>query len=167
MTIKNLLVKIIQIVTVALLIQTPLLADVYKWVDENGQINYSDRPQTPTAKKISKFKKQTKKTIPQSDSDSKSDANLESESESDFETTKEEKETAEKKDEKAAEVKKPTISKKEKRRLCKEGRDDYKKISSRGRMREISKKGEYTYLSEKQRQKRLASAKKKQRKYCR
>ena len=156
MTIKNLLVKIIQIATVTLLIQAPLFADVYKWVDKNGQINYSDQPQTPTAKKLSTFKTKTKKPAPQNNSDSKSDTKPEAE-----------KETTEQKDEKAAEVKKPTISKKEKRRLCKEGRDDYKKISSRGRMREINKKGEYTYLSEKQRQKRLAAAKKKQRKYCR
>ena len=157
MTIKNLLVKIIQIATVTLLIQAPLFADVYRWVDKNGQVNYSDQPQTPTAKKLSKFKTKTKKSIPESPPKSEAEATTEAE----------DKESTETKNKKAAKAKKPKISKKEKRRLCKEGRDDYKKISSRGRMREVNKKGEYTYLSEKQRQKRLAAAKKKQNKHCR
>lgn len=163
MTIKNVLIKIIQIATAVLLIQAPLSADVYKWVDKNGQINYSDQPQTSSAKKISKYKTQTKKSIPQNDSDSKSG----SKSEAEKTTEAADKESTEARDKETAEAEKPKTSKKEKRRLCKEGREDYKKISSRGRMREINKKGEYTYLSEKQRQKRLASAKKKQRKYCR
>ena len=59
------------------------------------------------------------------------------------------------------------ISKKEKRALCNEAKSDVAGISSRGRMREINKKGEYVYLDDKQRLKRLNAAKKKQRKYCR
>jgi hypothetical protein len=89
------------------------------------------------------------------------------EMEEDAKAKAQEKDVTQESDKKPTKAEKPKISKKEKRRLCKEGREDYKKISSRGRMREINKKGEYTYLSEKQRQKRLAAAKKKQRKYCR
>ncbi len=162
MTIKTLSVKIISIITIGLLIQTPLFAKVYRWVDENGQVNYSDQAGNTSAQRMDIDESQTSKPIPTKSTEAKEGTKKEgSEENSTQESAKEEA------DKKPVKAEKPKISKKEKRRLCKEGREDYKKISSRGRMREINKKGEYTYLSEKQRQKRLSAAKKKQRKYCR
>ena len=157
MTIKTLSIKIISIITIVLLIQTPLFAKVYRWVDKNGQVNYSDQAGGTSAKRMDIDESKPSKPVPTKSTETEESAKAEDQ----------EKDVTQESDKKPTKAEKPKISKKEKRRLCKEGREDYKKISSRGRMREISKKGEYTYLSEKQRQKRLAAAKKKQRKYCR
>ena len=64
-------------------------------------------------------------------------------------------------------MKEVPVPKKEKRKLCNEAKSDIASINSRGRMREISKDGEYAYLTEEQKQQRLSAAKKKQREYCR
>jgi len=141
-------------VSLSLLLQATAVASVYKWVDEKGQVHYGAQPGNTGAERVTIRKNET--TAPRTVK------------------TKEEGEQAEDgekaTDPAAAEAKKPEepkISKKEKRRLCNEAKTDIATISSRGRMREINKKGEYIYLSEKQRQKRLSAARKKQRKYCR
>ena len=133
-----------------LLSQTPAYSGIYKWVDDNGVMHYSDQPNKPNAKEfkieeISTTKPRTVKTK-KDDSEIKND-NQVAPKETEFET--------------------PKISKTEKRRLCKQAKSDISGISSRGRMREVNAKGEYIYLSEKQRQKRLSAAKKKKREYCR
>ena len=163
---KKMILKITLIATLGLFIQTPLLAGVYKWVDEAGQVHYGERPGNTGAERV---KIQNTKSTPVIDVADK-------ESESGKKTVTENSEnTSENTSEKPGDnlvnepevTKKPDISKKERNRLCKEGKGDYETISSRGRMREINKKGEYTYLTEKQRQQRLAAAKKKIKKYCR
>ena len=143
-----------------LLIQTPIHAGVYKWVDENGQVHYGERPGNPASERVKIRQNET--TAPRTIKKTEADGEKTAEGES-----------AEKTDEKPAEpvVEAPLvpekISKKEKRSLCNEAKGDIAAISSRGRMREINEKGEYSYLGEKQRQKRLAAARKKQSKYCR
>lgn len=125
-------------------------AGVYKWTDENGLVHYGEEPGSSDAETVQ---------IRQNETTTRRPVN-----EAAVETiTKSKDETTEKK---ASEAEKPTISKKEKQRLCQEGKNDYATISGRGRMREINKKGEYIYLTEEQRQQRLAAAKEKQRKYC-
>jgi len=157
MTIKAFSVKIILIVTIGLLVQTPLFAKVYRWVDKNGQVNYSDQVGNTAAQRMDIDESKTNKPTPTKNKETEEGEKVKNA----------EKDSTQESAEEPTKAEKPKISRKEKRRLCKEGREDYKKISSRGRMREINKKGEYTYLSEKQRQKRLTAAKKKQRKYCR
>lgn len=170
MTIKTLLLKITLIATVGFIFQTPSLAGVYKWVDENGQVHYGERPGNTAAERVTIRNTQTNKPVVTEDeqtnkgSETKKDANAEASKEGAEEGTEE---LGKKPVKEPVKAEKPGISAKEKKRLCKEGKEDYKKISSRGRMREKSKSGEYTYLSEKQRQQRLAAAKKKQQKYCR
>ncbi len=133
--------------SLCLILQTPSYAGVYKWVDQDGQVHYGDKPANPDADKISIRKNDT--TKPRA-------------------INKDEKKPDDKKIEQTAtEPKKVEISKKEKRQLCKEATNDITSITSRGRMREINTKGEYSYLSEKQRQQRLSAAKKKQGKFCR
>ena len=131
--------------------QQPLYSGVYKWEDENGQIHYSDQPDNPDAEKFTLRKNTTTEARPVN-SDDQNDADIVEE-----------------------ESKKPAVpemvevepSKKEKRKLCNEAKSDIEAILSRGRMREVNKKGEYIYLPEEQRQKRLSAARKKQREYCR
>ncbi|MFV2004880.1 MAG: DUF4124 domain-containing protein [Gammaproteobacteria bacterium] len=131
--------------------QPSLQATVYKWEDDNGQIHYSDQPNKPDAEKFSIRKNTT--TSPRPVNTTEQDTE---------ETTKKEaKEPAE------PELVEVDFSKKEKKQFCNEAKNDIAAISSRGRMREINKNGEYVYLSEEQRQQRLSAARKKQREYCR
>ena len=150
-----------------LILSTPLLcvllcwpplsqAAIYKWVDANGQVHYGERPAdgNPSAREMKIHDITTKPRI------SKEDLEIEAINKSEAEAERKKQEALQPK---PVEKKIPPA---EKRRLCKQARDDYAKISSRGRMRERGANGEYTYLTEKQRQQRLAAAKKRQRKYC-
>ena len=137
-----------------LLIQSPSLAGVYKWLDENGQVHYGERPMNADAERIKIRQNETTKPRIAKKAEDEDGKNPDG---------KDDKKTAEK----APEPVEPTIPKKEKRKLCAQAKSDIASISSRGRMREINKKGEYNYLSEKQRQQRLSAAKKKLREYCR
>ncbi len=144
----------------SLLIQTSVHAGVYKWVDENGQVHYGERPGNTASERVTIRKNET--TTPRTVKKAKEDGEKPADGES-----------TENADGKPAEpvAEAPLvpveISKKEKRALCNEAKGNIAAISSRGRMREINKKGEYIYLDDKQRQKRLDAARKKQSKYCR
>ena len=129
-----------------LLIQIPAQAGVYKWVDENGQVQYGDQPVNADAEKITIRQNETTTPRPIKKADD----------------GKNKEETAEKEPE-MVEV---PVPKKEKRKLCNEATGDLAAINGRGRMREINAKGEYNYLTEEQRQQRIAAAKKKQAEYC-
>jgi len=124
---------------------SPLQAGVYKWVDENGQVHYGEQPGNAGAEKV---------TIRQN------------------ETTKPRVIKKDDKENTAKPVKNPAkpeplkVSKKQKRRRCNEAKNDLALIASRGRMRELNKKGEYVYLTDPQKQQRITAAKKKQREFC-
>ena len=142
-----------------LFIYSSSFAGVYKWTDENGQVHYGERPMNADAEKIKIRQNETTKPRIATKAEDEDGKNSDSKNPD----GKDDKKTAEK----APEPVEPTISKKEKRKLCAQAKSDIASISSRGRMREINKKGEYNYLSEKQRQQRLSAAKKKLREYCR
>lgn len=128
---------------------THLHAGVYKWVDESGQVHYGSRPGNSNAETVTIRQNET--TKPRAIKKPEEDEETEKEAEDKAKTE--------------AEV--PQISKKEKRKYCNEAKSDLKVIKSRGRLREIDEKGQYSYLSEKQRQQRISAAKKKQREFCR
>jgi len=152
--IKNTISALIISASLGLLLSTTTTAGVYKWVDENGQVHYGEQPGNTDAQKITIRQNETTKPRV-------------IKSEEDDETKDGEKKPDEAEAKKDKKTEAPSISKKEKRQLCGEAKSDIASISSRGRMREINKKGEYIYLGEKQRQQRLSTARKKQRKYCR
>lgn len=141
-------ISILITTSLILLFQTPSLAGIYKWVDESGQVHYGERPGNAEAEQVTIRKNET--TKPRA---IKSDEDAEGKN-------------TEQAAEEAVKPKEVEIPKKEKRRLCDQATSDITAINSRGRMREINEKGEYTYLSEKSRQQRLAAARKKQKKYC-
>lgn len=133
---------------------------IYKWVDENGQVHYGERPAGSQAEQVHI---RTNETVTRPDSIRKKtdeelaeDAETNKEQEADGETT--------------GEAAKPPVEKVvpqyEKNRLCREGKADYQNISNRGRMREIDAQGNYRYLSDQERNQRIARAKSKMRKYC-
>ena len=144
------LVSIILSAVICLLYQTSSYAGVYKWTDSKGVIHYSDQPNKPNAEKFT-LRQNTTTTPRTIKTDEEGDEEKNTEA-----VTAEPTEPVEKK-----------IPAAEKRKLCNEAKSDITAISSRGRMREVNAKGEYVYLSEKQRQQRISTAKKKQSKYCR
>ncbi|MCK4676223.1 MAG: DUF4124 domain-containing protein [Gammaproteobacteria bacterium] len=143
---KTLITSIIT-TSLCLFFLTPSSAGVYKWVDQDGQIHYGDQPVNPDAEKVNIRKNDTTKprAIKNKEDNSEDKSNKQT----------------------ATEPKEVEIPQKEKNRLCNEAKSDIASITSRGRMREKNAKGEYSYLSEKQRQQRLTAAKKKQREFCR
>lgn len=151
---NKIIISSIIAVSLYVLIQTTANAGVYKWVDENGRVHYGEQPGNTGAERVTIRKNET--TAPRTVKSNEDSGQAEGKEQKTDPATAEAKKPEE-----------PKIPKKEKRRMCKEATNDIASIISRGRMREINKKGEYTYLSEKQRQKRLSAAKKKQREYCR
>ncbi len=123
-----------------------LQAGVYKWVDESGQVHYGEQPGNAGAEKVTIRQNET--TKPRL---IKKDKNKD----------------ADKQTKKTARPEPAKMSKKEKRKLCKQAKSDLTEISSRGRLREINKKGEYVYLTDPQKQQRITAAKNKQHKFCR
>ena len=152
-------ILITSIITASLcfFLQTPSYAGVYKWVDQDGQVHYSDQPINPDAEKVSIRKNDTTKPRAIKKDEKNADENTEGGDKLEDKNN----------EAKAEKPEKPAVSKKEKRRLCNEAKTDIASITSRGRTRELNAKGEYSYLSEKQRQQRLTAAKKKQREFCR
>ena len=134
------------------IITSPVNAKVYKWVDENGQVHYGEKPGNTQAEQVQIRTNET--TTPRAIDKSKVDSyegKNKDKQETDATTPPEE----------------PKISKKEKRKLCNEAKSDLAAIMSRGRLREVDEKGEYTYLTEEERQKRISAAQKKQKEFCR
>jgi len=134
------------------IIASPVNAKVYKWVDENGQVHYGEKPGNTQAEQVQIRTNET--TTPRAIDDSKVDYY-------------EGKDKGKKEAEATAPPEEPKMSKKEKRKLCNEAKSDLAAIMSRGRVREVNEKGEYTYLTEEERQKRISAAKKKQKEFCR
>jgi hypothetical protein len=126
------------------------VAEVYKWVDEQGQVHYGDRPEAQDAEKMTIRTNETTKPR---------------------EIKSDDKDAAEQAEDEAKQAEKPPVEKYvpayEKQRMCREAKTDLASISSRGRMRERDAQGNYRYLTEEERQQRISAARKKQAKYCR
>ncbi len=133
-------------------------AQIYKWQDENGQIHYGSQPQQ-NSRSVERI--EIRQNITTKPRISKEDLAIEA-------INRQEAEAERKKQQAQHPVPvEPKIPASEKRRLCKQARDDYTRITSRGRMREINSKGEYVFLTEAQRQQRIKASKDRERKYCR
>ena len=135
-----------------LLFQASSYAEVYKWVDENGQVHYGEHPGNTAAETVTIRQNET--TKPRSINRAEEDI-----AESDKINTEQQAEASD-------ELVEVPPSKKEKHKLCNEAKNDLAAINSRGRLREINKKGEYVYLTEQQRQQRISAARKKLGKFC-
>ncbi len=136
-----------------LFVQSSLYAEVYKWVDENGQVHYGEQPGNTGAEKITIRQNETTKPRPINKAEE--------------DAAESGKKNTDQQAEEFGEWEEVPPSQKEKRKLCNEAKSDLAAINSRGRMREINEKGEYIYLTEPERQQRISAAQKKQREFCR
>lgn len=129
-----------------LIIPTVSIGAIYKWVDEQGKTHYGNK--RPETRQVEKMKLNIKQAVT-----AKKDTN------DGKNTAKDPKEKAEQQRLPDTLVEAP-LSKKEKNRLCKQAKADIVAIQSSGRIRQRDSKGNAYYLSDKQRTKRLADAKK-------
>ncbi len=152
------LVLLITLFSTLLFTSMPSQATIYKWIDKTGEVHYSGEPATGNqTTEIVKIRQHTT-TRPRI---SKEDRERE--------RINQQQTDAERKKREALQPR-PVVKKMpagEKRRLCRQAGSDIASITSHGRMREINARGEYHYLSEKQRQQRLTAARKKQQNFCR
>ena len=128
-------------------------ATIYKWVDAQGKINYSDQPQNKDAVAVDIRVSQPARPANTSSKDNQTPASGKPAEQQQQATPQ--KNTP------------PKLSRKEKRARCADARKRLQAITVRNRVRERDEKGNLRYLSEKERQARLKDAQKNIRKYCR
>lgn len=134
-------------------------AQIYKWVDENGVVTFGDIGHRPAQKPSESVN--IRVAEPSAGTPGKPDKTAKPGEENKPAGDK----PADAK--KPAENEQPKLSASEKRRLCKQARDDLAVIQSRGQLRESDGKGNTTYLTEQQKQNRIKAINKDIREYCR
>lgn len=119
-------------------------AAIYKWVDEDGEVHYSQqKPQNTKTEKI----KVTSRAPENTSTYSKPTLNKKPD----------EKQASDKSAKSSAETtgKKPKKSAKERADSCKQAQTNLQALTSRGRVRQKDDKGNVTYMSEEQKQQRI------------
>lgn len=132
-------------------------AAVYKWVDENGETHYGS--QRPADAQAERMKVKVRSPEPQDETEDGQEGETgDKAGVKEGEQDQKQPETAP-----AAKPEPPKLPAKEKRRLCKDARSRLDVYQTNSRIRDKNR----AYLSEKERQKRMAQIKKDIRKYCR
>lgn len=152
-----------QLITLSLLTLAPLLASaaIYKWVDENGNVQFSsEKPTNAEAEKIS--------VSGQPPLDSSYSRPAEKKTKADNAGNQKEKanEDNKKPDEKRADATKKNESDKLKKEMCNEARSTLATIENSARVRIEDANGEVRYLEEDEITKRKASEQERIKKYC-
>lgn len=135
------------ILSFSLFFSTNSIGAIYKWTDEHGKVHYGN--QKPPSNKAERLKLKIRQPIIQEKTDDEKAAKKDGEK------------TAE------PEEKEPQLSRKERRRLCKESRADVTKIKENNRFRVKGKDGELRYLTPKEVAERLKIAQQDVRELCR
>ncbi len=141
----------------ALVLLSPVSqATIYKWVDEQGRVSFSDQPQSENAKPIDIRVHQPHRSKA---ADSKNNQSRQ--------PGKPPSQQGGQLPDSEAQQQAPRLSRKEKRRRCADARKRLQAITVRNRVRERDASGNLRFLTEKERQQRLKQAKTNIRKYCR
>jgi len=133
----------------------PCLAAIYKWVDKDGKVHYSET--RPTEQQAKKMKVPTR--APENTSTYKRPS---------LKTDKEGDKQAKSGDQKAAD-KQPAddgMSSEEKAKICQRARTVLNTLTSTGRVRQKDQEGNVTYMTEEEKQQRITKEKDKISKYC-
>lgn len=118
-------------------------AAIYKWVDKDGEVHYSQ--QKPQNTKTEKIKVKTR--APEKSS---------TYSKPSLKQKEDEKQTSDKSTQNKTDTnKKPKKSAKERADLCKQSQANLQALTSRGRVRQKDEDGNVTYMSEDQKQQRI------------
>ena len=150
--------RIVSLIVLALLAATSAYCEVYKWVDPDGTVQYSDQPPPGAVKEQSLGIKSktsgseapgTEKTAPKA-------SGPKTYIEQDAEFRKRQVETAEKR----AKEEKALADAQERRQNCELARANLRTLQSGVRATRINDKGEQEYLDDNQRQQEMANAQK-------
>ena len=131
-----------------------LVAGIYKWVDENGQVHYGERPQTGDAERM---QLKIREPEPQPETDAGGEEK----------DTQAEQQQAQPAAEPEGEWVEQPLPRAERSRRCKNARARLENIMQRPRLKSVDSKGNVTALTPKQRDARIKGYKKDIRKYCR
>ena len=141
--------RILIVLSISTMFSTVCSAAIYKWVDDDGKVHYSEtRPPQQPAEKMH---------VP-----SRTPENTSTYKRPSLKTDKEAA-TADQNDSQQADQGMP---KEEKARICARAKQALETLNSRGRVRQKDKDGNISYMSEEQKQQRIASEKDKISKYC-
>ena len=126
-------------------------AGIYKWVDENGQVHYGERPVGSAAERMQLDVRQ-----PAAATEESSEEKTEQTAPAPAQPAAEEGEWVE-----------APLSRREKRQRCANARERLQNIESRGRLRVTDANGQVRRLTPKERDARIRQVRKDIRKYCR
>lgn len=133
------------VVSIGCLLALPALADVYKYVDEHGQVKYTDKPELLPAELLARMKSQR--------TDNAAVAER---------VAAEQQQTQEKNAEQASAAEKQKAQKNtaaDKTERCTKARERYDQLMSAQRVYSTNEKGERVYMDDKEIEKSRASAK--------
>lgn len=141
-----------------LLSSTTAFAELNKWVDAQGKVHYSDQPPPPNVKS------ETLRTSPPAPASEAASAPAApktiSEREAELKKVQQAKKEA---DERAAQEQ---ANREIERTNCASARENLRTLQAGTRIVEIDAQGEYSYLEDSQRQKRIAGAQEEIKKWC-
>lgn len=128
-------------------------AAIYKWVDEEGKVHYSQ--QKPVNTKTEKIKVNSRPPTPSSSYKKPTLKNKEDQKAENNKTQQ---------GGKAA--KKPQVSAQEKAKLCKQAQTNLQALLSRGRVRQRDTEGNVSYMTEEEKQQRIRREQDRVKKNC-
>lgn len=147
----------------AMLLVPSVQAAIYKWVDEQGNVHYGERPATEaTSKQRMDIRLREPTPAATEDTSASSEKTKAGQTEKQTEAGAEADKQAEPK-----QPEKPKMSRKEKRGRCADARKRLNVLTTKNQVRERDKKGNLRYMGEEERQQRIKSARKNVKKYCR
>jgi len=129
------------------------LGAIYKWVDADGKTHYGNKaPQTSQVEKLNIKVKQPVVAKKPKEEEKKGLSSKKEDDKNKFTS---------------AEPEAPKLAAKEKFRLCNQAKIDLQRTEAKGRIRQKDKDGNVRYLSERERNLRIASVKKDIKDFCR
>lgn len=146
----------------ALLLATPATwaaGEMYRWVDADGQVHYSDQPPPAGAKDIKAIRSTGVDPLQSSDSDESAEPSY-VEQNAAFE------ERQAKKAEERAEAEKEKQAEAERKKNCELAKGNYNTVTTGGRVMRVNAQGEREYLTDEEIQKETIEARKTMEEWC-
>ncbi|NIO42992.1 MAG: DUF4124 domain-containing protein [Burkholderiales bacterium] len=137
---------------------TSTAKEMYRWVDANGQVHYSDRPPPAGAKNIRTLKESATGTVLPDESTDSAPSYIEQEAAF--------KERQVKRAEEQAEAEKTKLAAAERKKNCELARSNYNTISVGGRITRVNSAGEREYLSDEEVAQETAAARAAMEQWC-
>jgi hypothetical protein len=135
---------------------------MYRWVDAEGNVTYSDQPPPADARETKSLNEPMPAADPDADPEGASEAASYAEQEAEFQKRQKERDAA------AAEANEKAAQAAMQKQNCEQARNDLEIVTNppRGRLRERNSEGELVYMSEEQLELRKAQAQEEVLKWC-